>query len=232
MLSLRKYFTRERIKAFIPKFLFCILGNFLIGFGVAAIKVADCGIDPFNGSCFAVSEFFHIEYTWYVLGFNCFLFIFEIIFGRRHIGIGTFVNWFCVCYSVDFGLWVFSGVMQTVAGNYVWRGLFLAGGLAVTCLGIAIYQLCDAGIAPFDVLPVMICDRHPKFPFFWARMIFDCFCVALIFVFRGKFGIGTILTAFCLGPVIHFFTFLIERFILKKPKKAETAVPVTETARQ
>lgn len=217
---LRTYFTREWVRAFVPKLLFCILGNFLIGFGVAGIKVANCGIDPFNGSCFAVSEFFGIPYTLYVPCFNCFLFIFEIIFGRKHIGIGTFVNWFTVCYAVDFGMWVFRGITDTVAGSLVLRGVFLAAGLAVTSLGIAIYQLCDAGIAPFDVLPVMICDRHPRFPFFWARMIFDCTCTALIFIFHGQFGIGTILSAFCLGPIIHFFTFLIERFILRKPAHA------------
>ncbi|MCQ2430527.1 MAG: hypothetical protein MJ192_09370 [Clostridia bacterium] len=219
--------TRESVRAFIPRFLFCILGNFLIGFGVGMTKLAAFGIDPYNGSCFAVSSFFGIAYTLYTPLFNLFLFIFEILFGRKYIGVGTFINWFLVCYAVSFTLFLFDGLAPTVSASFGLRVVFLAAGLLICCLGIAIYQLCDAGIAPFDVLPIMVCDRLPKLPFFWSRMFFDGLCVALIFIFHGSFGdeigIGTLITAFCLGPVIHFFTFLIERFILKRPRTGNPA---------
>ena len=37
--------TRAQVRAYIPRFLFCVLGNFLIGFGVGMTKLAAFGIE-------------------------------------------------------------------------------------------------------------------------------------------------------------------------------------------
>lgn len=120
---------------------------------------------------------------------------------------------------MEFTLFLFgeSGA-EAVAANQWTRVVFLALGMVGCSLGVAIYQLCNAGVAPYDALPLMVVDRFPKIPYFWARMFFDCFCVAMILIFRGTFGIGTVIVALGLGPIIHFFTFLIRRF-LPKPKR-------------
>lgn len=219
-------FDKAWFRAFLPRFLFCVLGNILNGVGVAFVKLSVFGNDPFNGSCFAVSGFFDVPYTFYTLGFNCFWFLFEILFGRKHIGIGTFINWFLLCYVVEFSLFLFGDAFAATVAETLWlRILFLILGVLTCALGLAIYQHCDTGVSPFDSMPLIVTEHFPKIRFAWARMFFDCFCMALILLFRGTFGVGTILITFGLGPLIHFFTFLIQKFIPEKKP-----VPAGETS--
>lgn len=196
----------------IKRILGCILGNLLISLGVTFAKVADLGIDPFNGMCMSVSAFIGIPYTVYTWIFNLVCFAMEFIWGRKYIHIGTFLNWFMVSFVIDFFLklqgWL--GIPSPV--QLLPRFLTLGIGLLVTSLGLAIYQRADLGIAPYDVLPIMYCDYHPKFPYFWARVIVDVLCVGGMLLTRSTLiGIGTLLIALGLGPIIHLFTRLLEK---------------------
>jgi len=215
MKNLLKGWTKETLKSKLLMLLFCVIGNIIIGAGVALTKMAAFGNDPFNGSCFAVSAAFGIAYTTYTPCYNTVLFIFEILFGRKYIGPGTFINWFLICYAVDFFLKVFGTLFGTPEG-FVLRLVFLLFGIVGCSLGIAIYQISDAGVAPYDVIPLMLNERFPKIPFFWWRVGLDTLSVASILIFHGEIGIGTVITAFGLGPIVQFFMNIIKRLFLKK----------------
>lgn len=186
----------------------CVLGNILLGMGVALTKIAAFGNDPFNGSCMAVSAALHIPYTTYTLLFNAFLFLLEVLFGRRYIGCGTFINWFLLCYVVDFfiPIWEMLLGIPTLFGI---RLLVLTGGLLLSGFGLAIYQTINVGISPYDAIPLMLTERFPRIPFFAARIVLDALCTTLILISGGIVGLGTLLTVFGLGPIVQLFTRLL-----------------------
>lgn len=201
-------------KTLLLRTLFCILGNAIIGLGVAMSKTADFGIDPFNGMCMSVSAFFDINYMLYTWTFNLCCFVFEILWGRHYIHIGTFINWFLVSYAVTFFLNLSGPVSiphpETVPGRIV----LLVLSLLVISFGLAVYQIADLGIAPYDAIPFMFCERHPNFPYFWARIILDSACVTGILLTHGDLlGVGTLLTALGLGPVVHLFMVLLKKLV-------------------
>lgn len=200
----KKYLTKESL----IKILLCVFGNLIIGIGVALTKMAAFGNDPFNGSCMAVSAALHIPYTTYTLLFNAALFVLEILFGRKYIGIGTFVNWFLLCYVVDFFLPIWELLIGT-PDSILLRLLILLGGLLITSLGLSIYQSANAGVAPYDAIPLMFTNRFPKVPFFAARIALDALCTLLILVCGGIVSIGTLCTVFGLGPIVQMFTHLL-----------------------
>ena len=109
MSALQKYLKKD----YLQKVLICIFGNLIMGIGIALTKMATLGNDPFNGSCMSVSAALNIPYTTYTLLFNTALFVFELLFGRKYIGFGTFVNWFLVCYVVDFFLPIWEKLVGT-----------------------------------------------------------------------------------------------------------------------
>ena len=82
------------------KTLLCLLGNFIIGVGVAFIKSAAFGIDPFNGGCMALAGALGVPYTLFTLCLNTVLFIALLLWGRRYMNIGTFINWFLLLRRV------------------------------------------------------------------------------------------------------------------------------------
>ena len=57
-------------------------------------------------------------------------------------------------------------------------------------------------------------EKIRKLPYFWARMITDAGCALVCFLAGGLVGLGTIISAFCLGPVIHFFDLHVSKPIL------------------
>lgn len=202
----------------------CILGNAIIGLGVAMSKTADFGIDPFNGMCMSVSAFFGINYMIYTWTFNLCCFLFEIIWGRHYINIGTFINWFLVSYAVTFFLNLRDTLTLNVPATVVGRIVLLVASLIVISLGLAIYQLADLGIAPYDAIPFMFCERHKKFPYFWARIILDSLAVSGILLTHGDLlGVGTLLTALGLGPVVHLFMNILRKLFMKNEKEEQTA---------
>ncbi len=203
------------------KIIACIIGNVLIGLGVALTKMAALGNDPFNGKCMAVSAFLGVPYTYYTLGFNTFLFIFELIWGRKYINIGTFINWFLLCYVVSFFLPIFESTVGYPDSLPV-RLLILVVGLLICSLGIALYQYADLGVAPYDAIPLMIVDHHPKVKFFAARVTLDCTLVILILLCGGPVNIGTAANAFGLGPIVHFYMWIIGK-IMSDGKKTDEA---------
>lgn len=221
-MNIKEKFANIDKKELTVRIIACIIGNIFIGLGVALTKMAALGNDPFNGKCMSVSAFIGVPYTYYTLCFNTVLFIFELIWGRKYINIGTFINWFLLCYVVSFFLPIFENTIG-YPESIVIRLLILIVGLLVCSLGIALYQYADLGVAPYDAIPLMIVDYHPKVKFFAARVVLDCTLVVLIFLTGGIVNVGTVANAFGLGPIVHFYTWIIRKLVSGRKKSDETA---------
>ena len=196
----------------VSNILLCLFGNVILALGVALADTGALGIDPFNGMCMSVSHVLHFPYAPFVLIFDLLLFIGEAIFGKRYVFLGTFVNWFLFSYVVTFFKWLYDVLGFAMPGAFVPRLLFLIAGLLGMGLGLAMYQHADLGVAPYDSIPLILHDRFPRFPFFAGRVGIDALMLIIILLVGNpvnKIGIGTVLTAFGLGPVISMFTVLL-----------------------
>ena len=192
----------------------CILGNLILGLGVAMCKLSAFGTDPFNSLCMSVSGFLNISYPLFTWIFNLTLFLFEIIWGRRYIHIGTFVNWFLLSYAANIFLKLFRLVSgQNEISGIPLRAVFLFVGLIAIAFGLALYQYADLGVAPYDAIPLMLVARFPKLKFFMVRVALDGSAVIISLLAGGiamkNLGIGTALTALCLGPFVNIFNLLL-----------------------
>ena len=76
----------------------------------------------------------------------------------------------------------------------------------VTALGASLYQTADLGIAPYDYLSLGLRDYIPC-PYFGCRIFTDALSALLCWLLGGLVGLGTLICAFCLGPLpfIQFF---------------------------
>ena len=97
---------------FVKRLILVILAVILMGFCLSFLVLADLGTDPCTLMNLAISKKLGMSLgNWQAL-FNCFLFIFVILFGVDQIGFGTLANMFLVGYSLDFftWLWVKTGI--------------------------------------------------------------------------------------------------------------------------
>lgn len=192
-------------KVGLRRILIMLAGNVFLGIGIAVFKFSGMGNDPFSGMVMALSETVHMEYPVFLMIVNVLIFIIEFAFGRHFIGAGTLVNAFLLGYVVDF----FCKLIQSQLGEaeLLWqRILAVCIGVIVTSFGVALYQTPDVGIAPYDSVSLIMTERWPKIPYFFHRMSNDVIAAFICYMAGGIIGLGTLLTAFCLGPFVHFFT--------------------------
>lgn len=191
------------------------IGNIILGLGIAIFKFSGLGNDPFSGMVMALSDRVRIEYAVFLIMINMIIFIVEFILGRKLIGLGTFVNALLLGYVVTF----FYNLIVSVAGEpgqLSQRILIVCIGVIVTSFGVSMYQLPKQGVAPYDSMSLIMTERLKKIPYFWNRVVTDAFCALICWLAGGIVGLGTLVSAFGLGPFVQFFDTYFTSKLLEK----------------
>lgn len=179
-------------------------GIVIMGLGVCLFRLSLMGNDPSSAMVMAIGSRVGRPFSVTLIAMNALWFLFELLFGRRLIGIGTLFNWFGVGIFTDLWTQIITGLGVLPAGLGRRLAVMLLGVLVLS-FSCALYQTADLGIAPYDALSIMMADRLPL-PYFWCRILSDSVCAVIAFALGGIVGLGTLACALCLGPFIQFFT--------------------------
>ena len=204
------------------KLLAVIIGNLILGIGVAFLRFSQMGNDPFCASTMAISGGLGMGLGTYQLILNVVLFVFQLLWGRSYIGLGTIINLFLLGYIVQFCTWVLDRIFGAgIVLMLPQQLLIMVVALVILTFGLAMYQVAELGVAPYDYVALGLAERLP-IPYFALRVGTDAVCVLVILVAVGTgfigwagshLGIGTILTAFFLGPLVSYFSKLHEKWV-------------------
>ena len=130
------------------------------------------------------------------------LLVVTFFWDRKFIGIATAVNLFLTGYVCDFSFWAMSslGIQPvTLAG----RAALMAVGLTLTCLGASLYFTADLGVSGYDAMSLIAAKRKVS-SLRVCRVAADLLCVLIGWSLGSTVGVGTVLTALCMGPVIQW----------------------------
>lgn len=189
-------------------------GVMITAISVGAFKFASFGVDPYQSFMCGVDACFPIDFgTLYVI-VNALLLIFSLIFNRHYIGIATFINLFFLGYVVSFSQSML--VMLLPSASIAVRAASFLLGFLFLFFGSSLYMTADLGVSTYDAVALILSEKFRVGRFQYVRIATDTVCIALgivLFLMSGGtfpdvtsfVGIGTILTAFCMGPLIHFF---------------------------
>lgn len=194
-----------------------LLGNVFLGMGISIFKLSGMGNDPFSGMVMALADSSGMSYANFLILLNLVLFVIEFITGRKYIGAGTFVNAILLGYIVTF----FHSTWLDLLGEpqLLWQRVITVGiGVVICSFGVSMYQTSDVGIAPYDSLSLIMRNKFPAISYFWHRMFTDAFCALICFLFGGIIGLGTLVSALGLGPIIHFFNVSFTNKLLAKKR--------------
>ena len=201
------------------------LGVIITALSVGAFKFAAFGVDPFQSFMSGIDALFSIDFgTLYVI-VNALLLWFALAFDRHYIGPSTFINLFFLGYIVDFSQNLLDAAFPA-ASAMVRITAFLLGFLFL-CLGSSLYMTADLGVSTYDVIALVCSNKWKIGRFQYVRVCTDIACIVLgigMFLFSGGLpkqittfvGVGTILTAFFMGPVIDLFNRTISVPMLNK----------------
>lgn len=216
----KKYLVENR-----TRILMTLIGVIVCAISVGIFKIAALGVDPFQSLMAGLDKLIPIDFgTLYVI-VNVILLAFSLICDRHYIGIATFINLFLLGYITE---WTYN-FLQTiiVEPNMIVRVICLIVGIVIICIGSALYMTADLGVSTYDAVALIIVNTWKKGKFQYVRIITDVICViigCILFVLAGGAisaiptiaGVGTIVTAFFMGPLIEFFNVKIARPMLNK----------------
>ena len=200
-----------------------LFGVIICAISVGIFKIAALGVDPFQSFMAGLDALVPIGFgTLYVIT-NAVLLLFALVFDRHYIGIATFINLFLLGYITQFTYEYLQTVI--VDPSIIVRVLCLVIGIVIICFGSAFYMTANLGVSTYDAVALIISNTWKKGKFQYVRIATDVVCVilgtALFLISGGSFsqiptiaGIGTIITAFFMGPLIEFFNIHIARPIL------------------
>ncbi|MBQ7464082.1 MAG: hypothetical protein IJS86_04390 [Lachnospiraceae bacterium] len=202
-----------------------LAGVVICAVSVGVFKLAALGVDPFQSLMSGLDSVIPISFgTLYVI-VNAILLLFSIFADRHNIGIATFINLFLLGYITQFTYDLLQKLFPSP--SMVFRAVCLIVGIVVICFGSSMYMTADLGVSTYDAVAIVISGKWKIGKFKYVRICTDLVCViagCLLFVAAGNpvshipriAGIGTIITAFFMGPLIEFFNEKIARPMLKR----------------
>jgi uncharacterized membrane protein YczE len=173
------------------------LGLVVMGVGIAPVIEAELGVSPWDVLHQGLSDVSGLSFGLVVVLVGMVVLLAWIPL-RQRAGVGTVINTLTVGFIVNGML----AVLPDVDSLWI-RWTMLVGGVVVTALGMALYIGAGLGPGPRDGLMTAIAARGH--PLWLVRTIIELLALAVGFALGGDVGIGTVLFAFGIGPIGHWF---------------------------
>ena len=196
-----------------------VVGLFLYGFAIALIVRAAIGVSPWDVLTQGIVAQTGLSFglvTNIVGGLVLLLWI-PI---RQKPGVGTVLNVLLVGPSAEFGLWLIPEQTDLVV-----RIALFAGGLALLAVATGLYIGAGYGPGPRDGLMTGI-HRRWGIRIWIVRTAIEVTVLSIGWVLGGNVGIGTLLFALLIGPMVVVTLPLLR---VRLPRESETPREVVTT---
>ena len=188
-----------------PKTLFFLFfGLTLFGLGEALLIVSNLGVTPWTVFAEGVAKNFDIS-----IGLATFLVSVSILILwvplKQKIGIGTISNAIIIAFTID--LFVF---LLPLSKNTFLSIIEMIIGILLVGIGSGIYLITNLGPGTRDGLMKGISENFQK-PIYLIRLSIEIIVVILGWLLGGTVGLGTLMFAVLIGPIISVSLILIKR---------------------
>lgn len=195
-----------------------LVGVLIAGISVGLFRRSVFGTDPFQVLVNGISN--HITFASFGTVYMCInllMLLAIFLLDKHYIGIATFINIFLLGYVVQFSDDTVGKIIGESPSIAV-RIVLLIAGVVILCFASAMYFTANLGVSTYDAVSLIMTDKKLG-KFKYLRIATDIFCIAVGFLLGGIVGIGTIITAFFMGPLIDFFNKKVaEPFLYGKTK--------------
>lgn len=191
-----------------------ILGLALYGAGCALTVAAGLGVDPWTVLAQGLSVLTGVGIGWVtnVLGLLVLLLWIPL---RQKPGVGTVANILLVGTSMQFTLWL----IPPVSGLITQLAVLLAG-IAVVAAASGLYIGAHFGPGPRDGLMTGLNGRF-GWPIWCCRLVVETSVLVIGWLLGGTVGLGTVLFAVLIGPLVHAALPLLDTAKQRSPRLAD-----------
>ena len=202
------------------RILMMLIGNVILGTGAGMLRAADFGVDPYQCFVLGIDKALKLGYGTTFVIVNAVFLVLMLVLARKMLNVGTLVNMFFLGYIIDFS---YSMCMKiTSSPSFFVRVVYFIVSIILITFSSAVIYTADMGVSTYDWIALKTAEVQKKVSFKWCRVGTDLICVIIGLVFSIIPGIGTIVTAFLLGPLVSFFrTYCSEPFLYGRNKETQ-----------
>ncbi len=184
------------------RILMTVVGVTVCGFSVGMFSFSNFGMDPFQVLAHGIWKHTSLGFGVLYMIINLVMLLVILLVDKRKIGLGTFINVFLFGYIVQFSSWVYG--MWFPLPSITIKIIFLICGIVIMCFGSALYYTGDLGVSTYDAVALILSEKKVA-KFQYCRVGSDLICTLIGYLLGATVGIGTLVTAFFMGPLITFF---------------------------
>lgn len=200
----------------------------IMGFGIAILMYCDVGVDPLSTLNLGFSNLFNISYGNCQAIFNTLLLLVVICFERKMLGIGTLGNMFLIGYSADFFTMPINNILPAVDEiSFIMKMALTVLSVAIILVTCSLHIVSGLGIGPNDAVSYLVPNRT-KIHFSLWRFSMDITYVTVGYLLGATVGLGTILIALSIGPLLPFCNKYISAPLLGVKWEEKKSEPVEE----
>lgn len=181
---------------FMRRFIQLQLGLCLYGVSLALLVRADLGLDPWDVFHQGLSEKTGLSLGSILIIVGAAVMLLWIPL-RQRPGIGTISNIFVIGLVADLALYLMPPLQHLAV-----QGLALFAGVMLNAVASAAYIGAGMGPGPRDGLMTGLA-RRTGWPLRWTRMGIEGTVLALGWLLGGSVGLGTVVYAVAIGPLIQ-----------------------------
>lgn len=174
-----------------------LVGIGVISVGISLVLEARLGVSPWDVLHQGLSDATGLSFGAVVVAVGLVVLVLWIPI-RQRVGIGTVINTFSIGFIVDACRDALPRVHEPG-----WRWLMLIGGIVIAGVGVGLYIGAGLGSGPRDGLMTGLAAKG--YPLWIVRTVLELSALGAGWVLGGDVGAGTVLFAFSIGPLGHWF---------------------------
>ena len=197
---------------YLYRFLFFIIGLFIMTFGVCLTIKADLGAGAWDALNVALTEKIGFTIGTWVMAAGALLIIVNAILLKKRPDILAVITFVFIGFLIDF--WMNIGFDAWQVEQFFVKLIALILGIAIIGFGASIYLQAKFPLNPIDNFMMAIKARL-RVNLMAAKTIGELIALIPAYFLDGPIGVGTIIITFAVGPFIQLFFPSFEKLMQK-----------------
>ena len=197
--------TRIGVDIIVWQFLKMLLGLSIYSFGVYLTIYANIGLAPWDCLGMGIAKHTPLNYGSSMVLIGVCAIIIQLLLQER-IGFATVFDALLTGNIVQ----VLTDISPYPENHSLWLGIaYMLFGFLFIALGMYVYMSAEMGCGPKDGLLIAIGKRLPKMPIGVVEILLFALVTLIGWLLGGNVGIGTLISIFGAGAVMHLFYSII-----------------------
>ena len=202
-------------KQFIRRLFLVVLGQVIISAGITLMLFINLGADPLGVFHTGVANILNISFAKAILLENLFVVIIVYFIDKKYINIATIITLFVVSLTTGYFDSLYNFIFPSEM-SFIFRVVVLLLACFILAVGLNFYVLPKLGVGAMDIPVEMLVDKK-GYIYQRVKVLTDLMFLVACYFLGGVVGIGTVISAFAVGPFIQitrkFMSEPIKKFI-------------------